>query len=286
MPAYFRSSLRAFLDASDDEVVAALHSGYAADRYQTQYTAATVAWAITVASLRREVAALLRVAPTADTWQLILEFPIYRLRRRIDAVVLTPEDAIVIEVKTGSEGFESADRRQVEEYAQDLRDFHSGSRTLRLWPVLWACEASAQPLRLTEPPAKGGVGWLICVGRTGLADVLIAVAGRRGFNSHDLGSVFSAEWDTAAYRPVPSVIDAAVALFANHGVREISSAAAKNLGESSAAILSIIGDARRTNLHAVVFLTGVPGAGKTLAGLNIVHSAVIEPASTNLNQAA
>lgn len=273
MPAYFRCSITEFLAVGDDTVIAKLQTAYASDGYRSQYTTQTIAWATTLPVLRQEFADLLRLFPSADKWHLLLEYPLYRLRRRIDAVVLTPHAVVVLELKTGAKSFDSADKRQAEEYAQDLRDFHAGSATARLRPILWALDAEPTPMGadLDDHP---GVGRLLLVGRTGLANKLLLCAGRQAFKSLQHATEFAEQWDKAAYQPVPSVIEAATTLFAGHGVREITLANAKNLGESASEVLSIIERSRNNCEYAVVFLTGVPGAGKTLAGLNVVHAAV------------
>lgn len=276
MPAYFRSSIADFLAAADPSIVARLHSAYANDGYQSQYTSQTTAWALTLPALRRELSELLQREPRAATWHVLLEYPLYRLRRRIDAVILAPDAVVIIELKTGAKCFEAADKRQAEEYAQDLRDFHAGSAGARLRPILWALEAKPTPLVAAEPDEQAGVSRLLAVGRTGLASTLMQCAGRSAYGSPGEAAETARRWDEAAYQPVPSVIEAATALFAGHGVREIALASAKNLSEAASAVFDIIERTRARREHAVVFLTGVPGAGKTLAGLNVVHSAVRE----------
>lgn len=274
MPAYFRSSIREFLAAPGDSVMAKLATSYSNDGYVSQYTSATIAWSATLASLRDQLAQLIRLAPAAQTWQLLLEFPLYRLRRRIDAVILTPKSIVVIELKTGAESFSAEDKRQVVEYAQDLRDFHAGSREIVLHPILWALEAEVSPVIEGVAQDSQSVGSLCLVGANGFANTLLQIVGPSGFQSAEAAEFWGREWDGAAYAPVPAVIDAAITLFAGHGVREITLAGSKNLNEAAEAVFAIIQQARSTLQHAVVFLTGVPGAGKTLAGLNIVHNAV------------
>ena len=276
MPAYFRCSVQDFLATSDDAIIAKLQTAYANDGYQSQYTTQTIAWALTLPALRREFAELLLQHPSTETWHVLLEYPLYRLRRRIDAVVLAPDAVVVLELKTGASSFEAVDRRQAEEYAQDLRDFHSGSRYARLRPILWAFDAEPTPLVASESDDQPGAGRLALVGRSGLARALTVAAGSTAFSSRHVASEYAKRWDEAAYQPVPSVIEAAITLFAGHGVREIALANAKNLSEASSAVFSIIERSRSRHEYAVVFLTGVPGAGKTLAGLNVVHSAVQE----------
>src|SRR5690606_11275703 len=88
------------------------------------------------------------------------------------------------------------------------------------------------------------------------------------------GRVARERWASGSYRPVPTVIEAATSLFAGHGVEEITRADAQNLGECAERIVSIISSVRKQGGRALIFLTGVPGSGKTLAGLQVVHRAV------------
>jgi hypothetical protein len=272
MPAYFRSSVKKFLATDDQIILATLATQYASDGYVSQYTSATVAWELTLPTLKQELQSLAGDAQSTDSWQLMLEYPLYRLRRRIDAVLLTPTGVVVIEIKTGAREFQSADKRQAVEYAQDLRDFHAASASLAIFPVLWAFEAGdVNPTKLADRFV--GANALSLVGKRGLANTLLGIVGNTGYSSIDESEVQGRGWDESAYEPVPSVVDAAISLFAGHGVREITVAGAKNLNDAADAVFSVVQLARDKSIHAVVFLTGVPGAGKTLAGLNIVHDA-------------
>jgi hypothetical protein len=280
MPAYYRASIKDFLASPDDRIVAQLTTAYANDGFVAQYTAATIAWTVTLPALRGELLALVRHAPAAQTWQLLLEFPLYRLRRRIDAVILTPEATFVIEIKTGAEDFLAQDKRQAVEYAQDLRDFHEASKSARLPPILWAMQSTSSATETLAEIDAPGVAPISLIGKKGLANALLQLAGATGFASDQTSEQRGRDWDESPYAPVPSVIDAAVTLFAGHSVREIALASAKNLSEATEAVFSIIRRARNDRLQAVVFLTGVPGAGKTLAGLNIVHQATASGLNT------
>lgn len=203
----------------------------------------------------------------SGSWHVLLEFPLYRLRRRIDVVVLTSANVAVIELKVGETLFRSTDRRQVEEYALDLRDFHKPSSNACLVPVLWCTDASP---KYPVPQANDtGVQEVIDIGRTGLSKLLGSLD-----TNCERPSYRVKEWDAGPYRPVPTVIDAATTLFAGHGVREIAQADANNLQSSAKKIVEIIDRTKRRGERALIFLTGVPGSGKTLAGLQIVHSAI------------
>jgi hypothetical protein len=266
MPAYYRSTLPSFVRQAPNAIVGQLQTEYANDGYATQFSTQTRAWADVVPLLQAEMRILLDTLPGSADWTILLEFPLYRLQRRIDVVVLTESSIVVVEVKVGEHRFLSADERQVEEYALDLRDFHEGSRGRLLVPVLWATHASAPDV----PYATSAdlVAPVRMVGKNGLA-ALLRQAGTLG------GPCVVAEgWDTSAYRPVPSAIQAATTIFAGHDVRSLAQADASNLREAAARLVELIVQARRKGRRALIFLTGVPGSGKTLAGLQVVHDAI------------
>lgn len=199
--------------------------------------------------------------------RVLIEYPLLRLGRRIDAVLLTERAVIVLEFKVGADRFGNADRQQVEDYALDLVDFHAGSRSHPVVPVLVA----------TDAPGPQNAWPLIWFGATPVIDA----------NGETLASVLNeitrrvpvpdaaldiAAWDEAPYRPVPTIIDAARLLYSRHGVDEIAAARADipNLSRTTFAIQAAVEETRQRGEHCVVFVTGIPGAGKTLCGLNLV----------------
>lgn len=267
MPAYFSCSLNEFVDTPFDRIVAVLHAKYANDGFSSQYTTQTAAWGESIPLLKSEFRSLIKTHTEAGEWKILLEFPLYRLRRRIDVVVLTSNSVVVIELKVGETLFRAADKRQVEEYALDLRDFHGPSANATLIPVLWCTSA---PQDYTPCTAKGsGVREVVEVGTIGLANLLSEET-----RSNRLRTEWVEEWEAGSYKPVPSVVSAATTLFAGHSVREIAQADATNLDESAGKIIEIISHTKKVGGHALVFLAGVPGSGKTLAGLQVVHNAI------------
>ncbi|MDT8267844.1 DNA/RNA helicase domain-containing protein, partial [Roseomonas sp. DSM 102946] len=158
--------------------------------------------------------------------------------------------------------------RQVEDYALDLRDFHAGSRAHPIVPVLvplLAPDQGAQQLSLlwhaVVPPLRANA--------RGLPALLSAVQASVPAPATPLDG---AAWLAAPYRPVPSIVEAATMLYARHGVAEIAAARsdAANLTRTTEAIARALDEARRDAARVVVFVTGIPGAGKTLCGLNAV----------------
>ncbi len=175
---------------------------------------------------------------------------------------------MVVELKVGLAKFTPTDRRQVEEYAQDLRAFHEGSHVASILPVLW-CTGS-RPLNPYAQPVSSGVGEIHNLG----CDDLTGLLNRLALSTTPSHSLDRETWETSTYRPVPTVVEAATTLFAGHGVEEIARADASNLDEAADKIVSIIDQTRRQGGRSMIFLTGVPGSGKTLAGLQVIHRAV------------
>ncbi len=217
---------------------------------------------------RAQIDILLRhLAGLPDGWRVLLEYPVLRLGRRIDTVLLTDRAIIVLEFKVGATSFSNQDRQQVEDYALDLFDFHAGSRTHPVIPVLVATQA---PEPITNwPLCWFGVTSVLDANGGGLADLLRDVARRIPEPRQPLDQT---AWEAAPYRPVPTIVEAAQMLYGRHGVDDIASARADvgNLTRTTLAITSATEAARQTGSHHVVLVTGIPGAGKTLCGLNAV----------------
>jgi hypothetical protein len=268
MPAYYRGTIAEFLSADPVALVGRLETQYANDGFAMQFVSQTKAWADLIPLLQQELTLLLRTRPAAVDWGLLLEFPLYRLRKRIDIVILTETVVVVVEAKVGEDRFYPADERQVEEYALDLRDFHEQSQSRLIIPVLWATAASQEAIQYSLMVADCTVAPVARVGRSGLAQT---VARTPALNPPYL---VAEAWDNSTYRPVPNIIEAATSIFAGHDVRAIAQADASNLREAAARLVELIVKARREGRRFLAFLTGVPGSGKTLAGLQAVHDAV------------
>jgi hypothetical protein len=272
MPAYARYLLNQFAETNPAEIVGILQEAYAVDGFSSQYTRQTKAWASILPKLQHSVNSLLAVRPEAANWSILLEFPLYRLRRRIDVVILAHDLIVVIEYKVGAKDFTSEDRRQVEEYALDLSDFHSSSHSRTIFPVLWCTEA---PPSAAESHCPGdnsygkNVETVFNIGEEGLFSFLAEL---RVSNEED--PIAASLWDRSPYRPVPNIIDAATSIFAGHNVRSIANADAENLASAAARLIELVENARACKRRYLVMLTGVPGSGKTLVGLDVVHSAI------------
>lgn len=251
--AFYASPISQFLAADDATVLGHLAggSGLAIDGAQTE------AW-------KEQVRVLKQTLPGVDG-SLFLEFDVPRLGSRIDGVVVANSAVIPIEFKVGEHRYAKGDYNQAWDYALDLKNFHEASRELPIFPVLCATNG-ATPDAGWQRPHADGVYPPIKSNATTVGDAVrsaIALAPSAPVNAD--------AWGRAPYRPSPTIIEAAKALYAQHSVQAIarSDAGARNLHVTTQCVEEIIANSRAQREKAIVFVTGVPGAGKTLVGLNI-----------------
>jgi hypothetical protein len=268
MPAFYRAKLIDFLNHSPGEILGSLLGSYQHNELQKQQTNA---WKIEIKVLKATSNELIRTNPDTANWSLLLEYPVPRRQKRLDAVLLAADIIFCLEFKTKDKDHKPAAQRQAEDYALDLRDFHELSVDRQIVPVAVVPKAvsdeNPQADTSSEPVRK-----VKLANATDLASVLLAAFEFEHQSARD--SINADEWDSSPYRPVPTIIEAAEALFAGHNVREIMHchAGSTNLTTTSDRLVEIIQNAQRVSEKVICFVTGVPGAGKTLAGLNVVHN--------------
>lgn len=192
------------------------------------------------------------------------ELIIPRMGKRADCVVLMNGIVFVLEFKVHSAGFDRYAIDQVHDYALDLKNFHKGSHGVPIVPILIATKSTATggspsyASDLVAQPQQIGAKSLRATLKQAMQDTPSA-------------TLDFAEWAASGYQPTPTIVEAAQALYQNHDVQEIarSDAGAKNLQQTDLRIGQVIERSKTENRKAICFVTGVPGAGKTLAGLNI-----------------
>jgi len=276
--AYYAAPVEEFLRAADDEVYAPLASPHGYTLAPEQLSA----WRLQLPVLR---AALSDVADVADgqsaaPW-IHLEFDIPRLGRRVDAVLVASSCVIPIEFKVGAKTFERPDYDQAWDYGLDLKNFHAPSHAAAIFPILCATEAPRGDARW-KPPHPDGVrppfrcsgaelGRAIRLALEASPSLPLPLGEGRGEGAFAAPRLDPATWGTGSYSPTPTIIEAARSLYARHTVHDItrSDAGAVNLAATADAIERIIATAKSQGRKAIVFVTGVPGAGKTLVGLNV-----------------
>ncbi len=186
--------------------------------------------------------------------------------KRIDAVVLIGPVIFVLEFKIGESEFASHSIDQVFDYALDLKNFHEASHDKHIAPILIATNAKCKLTTVAATlqhdklffPIKCNIELL----HPALVEVLKLAEGL---------TIEHAEWEKGRYCPTPTIIEAAMALYGGHSVNDISrsDASAINLSQTSDTLSEIIRVSKEQSKKSICFVTGVPGAGKTLVGLNI-----------------
>ena len=251
---YYSSCVTEFLDTTSEAILGELAKAHHHSLEHQQRNA----WIEQIRVLREQLSDL-------PHGHIFFEYSIPRMGKRADVVLFRSGMVYVIEFKVGSETFDRAAIDQAHDYALDLKNFHLGSHDLPIIPVLLATKAETDGLELQW--ADDLVAEPLLVGIDGLRNALVVEPPLR-FATDDLDVH---KWRTSGYRPTPTIIEAAETLYRSHDVDEISrsDAGAKNLQATSNRIADIIETSKREGRKSICFITGVPGAGKTLAGLNI-----------------
>ena len=272
MASFYRADLATFLSHSANDILGPLHRSYPHNELQKRQTKA---WGVEIKTLKAACEEAVRVEPSAARWSLLLEYPIPRRQKRLDAVVLAGDVILCLEFKTEDKAFNLRSQRQVEDYALDLRDFHEMSGNRRLVPIVVVPKAASVDNKESEVAFNEPVRGVRLTNSGNLASTLLSAY--RAEHQLTSSPIDPAGWDNSPYHPVPTIIEAAETLFAGHNVRELAHAhaGAINLTRTSDRIVEIIQQAQRNSEKVVCFVTGVPGAGKTLAGLNVVHNPVL-----------
>jgi hypothetical protein len=251
---YFSDSIDGFLKTSPDEILGKLTAQSDFDLGQSQRDA----WI--------EEIAILQTVLSGRNGSVYFEYSIPRMGKRIDVVLLIGPVIFVIEFKVGEKAFSSSAKDQVWDYSLDLKNFHEPSHDLFIAPILIPTMAkTSTPVVATTPHRDKLLFPIECTiesfGNV-IDDVLRFCEGLE---------INKTQWEAGRYCPTPTIIEAAMSLYNGHSVADIShsDASAINLSQTSDAISEIIRYSKKSSYKSICFLTGVPGAGKTLVGLNI-----------------
>lgn len=249
--AYYGKSITDFIQEDDLNILGTLAKNHG---YQTLEKSQQNAWERQITILKSQLAEL--------TGYIYFEFSIPRMGKRVDNIVILGDKIFLLEFKIGSEQYDKHAIDQVIDYALDLRNFHEGSHYANLIPILIAEKA---PILENNFQTAQNLDQAILLNAQNLNEFF------KPYDSSSLMDVLA--WEQSPYKPTPTIIEAAQALYQNHDVAEItrSDAGAKNLSATANCISNIIEQAKQGNKKAICFVTGVPGAGKTLAGLNIAN---------------
>lgn len=195
------------------------------------------------------------------------EFSIPRMGKRVDNILIINDIIFVIEFKVGEKEYPKYAQEQTIDYCLDLANFHHESHNKIIIPILISTEA----VTIKDIDIQRAISLEKCIlcntkNFVNLLKEVISI-------SIEKEKIDIFRWENSIYKPTPTIIEAAQALYKGHNVEEISrsDAGAINLSQTANTINRIIENSKKTNQKSICFLTGVPGAGKTLAGLNIAN---------------
>ena len=252
--AYYSDAIETFCHASREEILGKLSSSNQFALEQTQRDA-----------LLKEIEILQHdLHPFSGA--VYFEYAIPRMGRRIDVVVLCGPVIFVLEFKVGEKEFPSHAIDQVWDYALDLKNFHESSHDRFVVPILISTKGKNENLVIETSQQNDKVLLPLKCNDKNLREAFEKVL---LFANGEI--IDAATWEKGRYCPTPTIIEAAMALYHGHAVKEISrnDASAINLKQTSQAVSEIIENSKVKSRKSICFVTGVPGAGKTLVGLNI-----------------
>ena len=208
------------------------------------------------------LAAALHAVEGASDWGLILEYELpFEGGRRPDVVVLAGDSILVLEFKERP-GVSRADIDQVDAYARDIQDYHSASRNRRVLPILVLTSRGALNDTFEGTPIIG-------------PDFLPATLGELAGHGPQMDL---ATWLAGSYAPLPTLVSAARRVFEHEPLPLIKRAESAGIPALLTWLRDLVERARERHERHLVLITGVPGSGKTLVGLQFVHlSRGIEP---------
>jgi len=254
--AYYSDPLPTFLSRSTDEILGHLVRASEFSVLQTQHQA----WHYQIN--------LLKSILESYNGNIYFEYAIPRMGKRIDVMLLLDAAIFVLEFKVGEQEFSAHSIDQVWDYALDLKNFHETSHEQFVVPVLIATEANSSFIAATLTAQNDRLFNPVKTNAVQLSDVI-----ESALLLTEGGAINVFKWENGRYCPTPTIIEAAMALYNDHTVADISrnDASAINLTQTTEAISEIIRTSREKLCKSICFVTGVPGAGKTLVGLNIAN---------------
>ncbi|MDP3441803.1 MAG: DUF2075 domain-containing protein, partial [Ignavibacteria bacterium] len=252
---YFKDTIEQFTLRSTEEIIGLISMSNQFDATLNQ----NKAW--------EQQILILKPALSGHKGMLFFEFSIPRMGKRVDAIVIIANIVFVLEFKIGEIKFHHHDIEQVWDYALDLKNFHKPSHELVLAPILIASEAKKSFIEITTTSHNDNLLFPIKANKYNLNE---AIRNTLLF-FEDKETIDGDAFALGSYSPTPTIIEAAVSLYNTHTVDEItrSDADAKNLTHTTNAISNIIQSAKANEKKIICFVTGVPGAGKTLVGLKV-----------------
>jgi len=252
---YYSNSIEQFHLNSTNEIIGAITRSNQFDSNMNQ----NKSWEKQIDILKKSLIGL--------SGTIYFEFSIPRMGKRVDCILIIKNIVFVIEFKVGEKEYLRANYDQVWDYALDLKNFHKPSHNAVLVPILLATEAKDSAIQIIETSHEDQLIRPLKANKINIGEVIRHCLR----NLADEKDIDADEFIHGSYSPTPTIIEAAVSMYKNHSVDEITrrDADAKNLTDTTNSVSEIIEYAQTQNKKVICFVTGVPGAGKTLVGLDI-----------------
>ncbi len=261
--AYYCNSIPGFIvDRATDIVGRLVRHAFDINKEQAN------AWENQISELQR------RLEECGMEGDIIFEYDIIRLGKRIDVILLIRHMVFSLEFKNGKEMFTAQDAQQAEDYAIDIKNFHKESEDLYVCPILIATDAKEYP----KPQSKGCYpDKQVHLQRENIETLIPKITEISSLYGDD-GEIDFSKWFNSPYYPTPTIIAAAVEAYSSHDLSQIarSEAGQENINLCESKIYDIVEYAKNQKKKCVCFVTGVPGAGKTLVGLDVVAKSLDE----------
>ena len=257
---FYQSDVATFLSEDTNTIFGQMSRADEMDTASTQ----KFAWEQEITLMKQALAPY----STEQGW-IIFEYTIPRLGKRIDVVVLLQERVFVIEFKAGEENFLHQDVDQVLDYALDLKNFHQGSADRAIIPILVATESKQHSTLCQLSHYDDDIYEPLLTDAEHLSDIFQLVLAENIPSKNY--KIALCDWARSRYAPTPTIIEAARSLYLNHSVADITKSEAEGaqLNSTTKYVQEVITQTKASGTKSICFVTGVPGAGKTLVGLNV-----------------
>lgn len=253
---YYSNSIEEFIKEDINSIYGKISGNYDLNKLTIQQSNA---WKKQIEILKQSISSF--------NGKIYFEFTIPRMGKRVDNILIIDNYIFVLEFKIGSDIYDKSAKEQAFDYGLDLNNFHEGSHGQNLIPILVADKASQIKNIISKNIDR--LHNVVCSNSTNLEEIIkIFLSDLKSENKIDIDF-----WENSIYKPTPTIIEAATALYKNHKVEDITrhDAGAENLTITSKCISNIIDYSKINSKKTICFITGVPGAGKTLAGLDIAN---------------
>ena len=254
----YKSDFKSFIEADPYSVLGRIHDAF----HGQALTTTDEAWLEEIQLLRTIL------SPWKDEEaEIIFEYDIPRLGKRIDVVLLLRGIIFCLEFKVGQKHALQSDVEQVMDYALDLKNFHRYSHDRIIVPILIPTKHTSSSSSFTPSVYNDSIFNPLITGAIGLQKIIQEVL--RHANANTSGTI--QDWIISPYTPTPTIIEAARSLYENHSVEDITRHEADKVTTdvTIAYILDVINRSKIQGEKSICFVTGVPGAGKTLVGLDV-----------------